>query len=104
MTIKQSALVVKFIEGNDNFDNYTSEQQEREIGEYNLSNYNKLIPVWQDCMNIIEEHSLDTRLKKYENEMIQCVKTNILYDIDVLRKAVLEFIEWWSENKKWFKK
>lgn len=104
MTIKQSALVVKFIEGNDNFDNYDSEKQDRLLKICTLKDYNQLIPVWQDCMNIIEEHALDTRLKKYENEMIQCVKTNVLYDIDVLRKSVLEFIEWWSENKKWFKK
>lgn len=104
MTLKQSALVVKFIEGNDNFDNYTSEVQESLMEGYSLRDYNSLIPVWQECMNIIEEHALDTRLKKYENEMIQCVKVNVLYDIDTLRKAVLEFIEWWSENKKWLKK
>ena len=104
MTLKQSALVVKFIEGNDNFDNYDSEKQDRLMQKHNLIDYNQLIPVWQDCMSIIEEHALDTRLKNYEREVIICVKTNVLYDIDVLRKAVLEFIEWWSENKKWFQK
>lgn len=104
MTIKQSALVVKFIEGNDNFDNYTSEVQESLMEGHSLRDYNALIPVWQECINIIEEHALDTRLKKYENEMIQWVKANVLYDIDTLRKAVVEFIEWWSENKKYFKK
>ena len=84
-----------------NFDSFDSETQERLIENTSYEDWNRLKPIWDSCMDIIEGKSLDSRLKCREAEMIRSLQNSIRFNSSVCYNSVLDFVNWYFENKQY---
>ncbi len=82
-----------------NFDSLNADMQDSFIRNHYFNEWNELKPLWDGCMDIIEDKSLDTRLKGGEAEMVNTLKNSIRYSSKDCLKSVLEFADWYFKNK-----